>query len=64
MGCLFYVGACYPIFTVYIRGMVGGMVMIDGGGVVGGGVVDGGDGEVGGDGGIGVSFLCSSQSHG
>ena len=60
MGCLFYVGAYYPNFTIYIRGMVGGMVMIDGGGVVGGGVVGGG--VV--DGGIGVSFLCSSQSHG
>ena len=32
--------------------------------MVGGGVVDGGDGGVRGDGGIGVSFLCPSQSHG
>ena len=69
MGCLFYVGAYHPNFMEYILGVVGGMVMVDGGGVVGGGVVGGGvvDGENGGNGGIGGvggDGVVGPQSHG
>ena len=68
-GCLFYVGAYHPNFMEYILGVVGGMVMVDGGGVVGGGVVGGGvvDGENGGNGGIGGvggDGVVGPQSHG
>ena len=71
-GCLFYVGAYHPNFMEYILGVVGGMVIIDGGGVVGGGVVgggvvDGGNGGNGGNGGmgeVGGDGVVGPQSHG
>ena len=68
-GCLFYVGAYHPNFMEYILGVVGGMVIIDGGGVVGGGVVggwvvDGGDGGNGEIGEVGRDGVVGPQSHG
>ena len=78
-GCLFYVGAYHPNFMEYVLGVVGGMVIIDGGGVVGGGVVvggvvgggvvdggvvDGGNGGNGGIGEVGGDGVVGPQSHG